>query len=94
MKINLEDAAQILSMTPDELMLESQGTDLLNPIFVPATDMTYLADGRVQFDESGNPDATWEFYMKEILEYKKSLQETKTKLLAEDVSSAVKELYQ
>lgn len=96
MKVILEDAAQILNMSPDELMLECQQTDKLNPIFVPATDMVYLADGRVQFDESGSADATWEFILEELLEYKPVLDKKRKsegeKKLSEAVNSALKGL--
>lgn len=75
MKINISNAAEILSMTEDELLMESQQVDDLNAIFVPPTDMVYNEDGTVRFIDEGDTESSWEFEMDDVLKYKKVLDE-------------------
>jgi len=75
MRINISNAASILTMSEDELLMESQKLDELNAIYVPPTDMVYNEDGTVRFIDEGDSESSWEFEMDEVLAYKKVLDE-------------------
>jgi len=89
MKISIEQASDILSMEPDELLMEVQSVDTVTPHFVAPSDMIYNDDGTVQFVD-GDPDPTWEFDMTEILAHKKVLDEKRQAEGAKKLSQAVK----
>ena len=95
MKINIEQASDILSMEPDELLMEIQSVDTVTAHYVAPTDMLYNEDGTVQFVD-GDPNPTWEFDMTEILAHKKVLDEKRKsegeKKLSQAVNSALKGL--
>jgi len=77
MRINIQNAADILSLTEDELLMESQKVEDITAYFVPPTDMVYNDDGTVRFVDDGDSESTWEFELDEVLEYKKVLDEKK-----------------
>lgn len=89
MKIDIKDAAQIVSMTPDELLMAAQKQTALTPHFVPPTDMVYNDDGTVKFIE-GNSEPSWEFDMTELLEFKKVWDEQKAHEASLKIREAVK----
>lgn len=89
MKISIEQAAEIMSMEPDELLMEVQSVDTVTAHFVVPSDMLYNDDGTVQFVD-GDPNPTWEFDMTEILTHKKVLDEKRQAEGAKKLSDAVK----
>lgn len=89
MKISIEQASDILSMEPDELLMEVQSVDTVTAHYAAPSDMLYNDDGTVQFVD-GNPEPSWEFDMTEILDYKKVLDEARKSEGAEKLSQAVK----
>lgn len=91
MKINIQNAADILSMSCDELLMEAQNTEELTAHFVPPTDMIYEEDGTVKFVD-GDSEPSWEFEIDEVLAYKKVLDERNRIPLDEAVKSATKEM--
>ena len=90
MKISISDAADILSMAEDELLMEAQSSEIITAYFVPPTDMVYNDDGTVRFVDDGDPESSWEFEMKELLLHKKTLDEKRQKEGAKKLSQAVK----
>lgn len=89
MKISIAQAAEIMSMETDELLMEVQSIDTVTAHFVAPSDMLYNDDGTVQFVD-GDPDPTWEFDMTEILAHKKVLDEKRQTEGAEKLSQAVR----
>ena len=89
MKISIAQAAEIMSMETDELLMEVQSIDTVTAHFVAPSDMLYNDDGTVQFVD-GDPNPTWEFDMTEILDHKKVLDEKRRKEGAKKLSDAVK----
>ena len=89
MRISISDAAGILSLNEDELLMESQVCDDLTAHYVAPTDMIYNDDGTVRFVD-GKAEASWEFEMSEILAYKKNVEEKRQAEGAEKLSQAVK----
>ena len=89
MKISVEQASDILSMEPDELLMEVQSVDAVTAHYVAPSDMLYNDDGTVQFVD-GNSNPTWEFDMTEILTHKKVLDEKRQAEGAEKLSQAVR----
>ena len=90
MKINITDAAEIVSMTPDELLMAVQKEECITPHFVPPTDMVYNDDGTVQFTD-GDPEPSWEFDMTEVLAFKKIHDGRKEREKDLKIRTAVKE---
>tara|TARA_R110000796_G_scaffold50044_5_gene118740 strand:+ start:479 stop:769 length:291 start_codon:yes stop_codon:yes gene_type:complete len=89
MRISISNAAGILSLTEDEVLMESQTCDDLTAHYLVPSDMIYNDDGTVQFVD-GNPDASWEFEMEEVLAYKQALDEKRQAEGAKKLSAAVK----
>ena len=93
MRIDIKDAAEIVSMTPDELLMEAQKDDAITPHYVPPTDMIYNDDGTVQFVD-GETEPTWEFEMSEVLEFKKIHDERKARERDVKIREAVQQANQ
>ena len=91
MRINIQNAADILSITSDELLMEAQNAEKLTAHFVPPTDMVYEEDGTVKFVD-GDAEPSWEFDIDEVLAYKKVIDERNRIPLDEAVKNATKEL--
>lgn len=74
MKVSLQQAAEVLGKTPDEvLFLVQDGRMQANQS--QDTEIKYLADGRVEFNEEpANPE--WIFEFDEVLRVKKELDES------------------
>ena len=89
MRIPISNAAGILSLTEDEVLMASQTCDSLTAHYVTPTDMIYNDDGTVQFVD-GNPDPSWEFEIEEVLAYKKEMEEKRQAEGAEKLSQAVR----
>ena len=68
---------------------EVQSVDAVTAHYVAPSDMLYNDDGTVQFVD-GNPDASWEFEMEEVLAYKQALDEKRQAEGAKKLSAAVK----
>lgn len=92
MRINIKEAAQILSIGEDELLMESQRNESLTAHYVSDQDMKYREDGTVYFLDGMDEDPTWEFELDNLLEYKKILDEERKTKLQEDVRAATEEL--
>jgi hypothetical protein len=89
MRISISDAANIVSLSEDQLLMESQICDNLTAHYVAPTDMIYNDDGTVQFVD-GNSESSWEFEMDEIIEFKKIHDEKRIAEGAKKLSEAVK----
>lgn len=95
MRVDIQDASQLLSMTPDEMLMEVQSQECISAHFVQPTDMIYNEDGTVQFVE-GSAEPSWEFEMSELIELKKIIDRRKElekdKLIGDAVKQANEEL--
>ncbi len=95
MRVNIQDASQLLSLTPDEMLMEVQSQECISAHFVPPTDMIYNDDGTVQFVD-GDAEPSWEFEMSELIELKKKIDHKKElkkdKLIGDAVRQANEEL--
>ena len=95
MRVNIQDASQLLSMTPDEMLMEVQNQECITSHFVAPTDMIYNEDGTVQFVD-GATEPSWEFEMSELIELKKIIDHRKElekdKLIGDAVKQANEEL--
>ena len=89
MRISISNAAGILSLTEDEVLMKSQTCDHLTAHYVTPTDMIYNDDGTVQFVD-GNPDPSWEFEIDEVIAFKKEMEERQQAEGAKKLSQAVK----
>ena len=89
MRIPISNAAGILSLTEDEVLMESQTCDQLTAHYVAPTDMLYNDDGTVQFVD-GNPEPSWEFEIDEVLAFKLDLEEKQRAEGAKKLSQAVR----
>lgn len=73
MELSLQQAAEILSKTPDEVLFIVQD-GRMTAIQKEDTEIKYLADGRVEFNnEPAEP--SWAFELQEVLRVKKELEE-------------------
>ena len=70
--ISLSQAAGILGKTQDEVLYMVQDKRL-RVVEVKDTELTYLADGRVEFNKPSEPK--WQFELDEVLRAKKALEE-------------------
>lgn len=95
MRVNIQDASQLLSMTPDEMLMEVQNEECISAHFIQPTDMIYNEDGTVQFVE-GAAEPSWEFEMTELIELKKIIDRRKElekdKLIGDAVRRANEEI--
>lgn len=95
MRVNIQDASQLLSLTPDEMLMEVQSQECISAHFVPPTDMIYNDDGTVQFVD-GDAEPSWEFEMSELIKMKNILDRKKElnrdKLIGDAVKQANDEL--
>lgn len=74
MQISLDQAAEVLGKTPDEVLFIVQD-GRMQAIQTKDTEIKYLTDGRVEFnDEPAEP--SWMFEFEEVLRVKKELEES------------------
>lgn len=74
MKISLQQAAEILDRTTDEVLYISLHENRLESYQKMDSDIVYNDDGTVQFVE-GERDPVWEFELEDVLEFKKEMEE-------------------
>lgn len=72
MVITLTQAAEIIGKSEDEVLFMVQD-ERLPVVEYKDTELTYLADGRVEFNEPANPE--WKFELDAVLKAKKELEE-------------------
>lgn len=72
MKLNLEQTAQILGKTINEVLFVVQDKRLAAKIKKDA-DMIFNEDGTVQFIDTNDTSVDWEFDLNEVLEFKRDL---------------------
>lgn len=72
MRISLQQTAEILDRTTDEVLYIANNENRLTAVFKPDDDMIYNDDGTVTFTE-GNSEPSWEFDINEVLEFKKQM---------------------
>lgn len=72
MNLSLKQAADIIGKTTDEVLYMVQDKRLV-AVECKDTELTYLADGRVEFNEPSTPE--WQFELDEVLRAKKELEE-------------------
>ncbi len=72
MKINLEQAAQILGKSSHEVLYIVQDQRLFAKI-KKDDDMIFNDDGTVSFVKTANTSVDWEFDLNEVLQFKRDL---------------------
>lgn len=72
MKINLDQTAQILGKSVNEVLFVVQDKRLAAKIKKDA-DMIFNEDGTVQFIDTDDTTVDWEFDLTEVLEFKRDL---------------------
>ena len=72
MKLNLEQTAQILGKTINEVLFVVQDKRLAAKIKKDA-DMIFNEDGTVQFIDTNDTSVDWEFDLNEVLQFKRDL---------------------
>lgn len=72
MKINLDQTAQILGKSVNEVLFVVQDKRLAAKIKKDA-DMIFNEDGTVQFIDTDDNTVDWEFDLTEVLEFKRDL---------------------
>ena len=89
MRITLQQAADILNRTEDEVLFISLHENRLESHQKMDNDIVYNEDGTVRFVE-GDRDPVWEFDLDEVLAFKKEMEEGLVgeveELLSEEVS--------
>jgi len=72
MRISLQQAADILNRSVDEVLYIANNESRLSSFVKPDNDMIYRDDGTVSFVE-GDSEPTWEFELEDVLEFKKQM---------------------
>lgn len=84
MKINIEQASQILNKTIDEVLFIVQD-GRLNAVLEKDNDMIFNEDGTVRFLDNENTKLDWEFDLDDLLSFKK-------KYLDNDLDGKIKQI--
>jgi hypothetical protein len=74
MRITLQQAADILNRTEDEVLFISLHENRLESHQKMDNDIVYNEDGTVRFVE-GDRDPSWEFNLEDVLSFKKEMEE-------------------
>lgn len=74
MKITLQQAADILNRSEDEVLFISLHENRLESHQKMDNDIVYNEDGTVRFVE-GDRDPSWEFNLDDVLSFKKEMEE-------------------